>query len=231
MGQLTGQDFYNLVQTKLNGFGMDQTLFYAYLNAARINREMARLWMYLRKRDTSNVVSSGNTYQTPLTIPTDFVRLIRDGRILLFDGNQTWEGAYEIPYPLLIQYKDNNLNFAMDYPNGKFYITGAIDRTYNTYIDYQADFGDITANTTWINIPARFHLILALDVCAMYQLGDDYDDISARNANENGAAAQRLFQSMVDWDDTIQRSSVTTMDYPVIGDTSDFTPHKINMQQ
>ena len=232
--QLTGLQYYALATTKLNNFAMDKTLFYIYLNTARINREMARAWMVLRKQQSSQIASPGNTYQTPYIVPTDFVRLQREGVILLWNAaSNTWQECYEIPYNLLIQYKDNNLKFAIDHSTGNLYISGIIDRQYNVVIDYQADLGDILDNTVWQNIPSRFDPILVFDVVAMYQLGDDYDDIQARNANENVQAASRLFNAMVEWDNSLQLSSVTTMDRPSIGDLTsgggDFVNKKINM--
>jgi hypothetical protein len=229
MSTLIGSDYYSRVQTLIHNFGMDSNMFYDYLNARRNIVELSRYWVGLRKRNTSNVVTTSNTYLTALTLPADFVRLIRDGTILLFDGDQTWQEAHEIPLNLLIQYKDNNLNFAIDHNAGVFYITGIIDRTYTIYIDYQADLGDITTSTPWLGIPSRWHRMLIYDVVSSYEMGADYDDINARNANANFRLYEQIFNAAATEDDDRQRSSVTTMDYPVISDVPTFVPHKINM--
>jgi len=226
---MNGTDYYNQVKTLLHGFGMDEGMFYMLLNTARVMREMERPWMVLRKLQSSQQAIPGNTYQTQYVIPADFDRLTRDGKILLFDGQQVWQEAIEIPVELQVQYKDQNLNFFMDHNAGKFGITGIIDRVYNIYINYVVANPDIAATTSWINIPTRFQPILAYDVVAMYELGVDYDDTNARNANKNDQISERLFNAMKVWDDYLQRSAVTLLDYPVVGDVPTFVPHKINM--
>lgn len=197
-----------------SNFGMDPTLFYQFLNVARTNRETMRPWRRLTKVDTSNLVNGSNTWKTPLTIPSDFVYLTEDGLITLFDGVDTYQDVDEVPFNLTPQYKDYSNKFAMDHANGKFYILGVVSQAFNVWMYYQADYGDITAATTWINIPSRFHMMLAFDALNMYELGVDYDDLQARNATKLGQMAESLYSAMVQWDDRLQRSMTTRVDYP-----------------
>lgn len=224
---------YNLASKMNHNFQMDTTMFYAHLNAARTIREMKRPFMRLRKLDSSQValasdkfVPAVNTYKK--TLPSDFMMLTDESTVVLFDGNQTWLTYNEVPMYLQVQYKDMSNRFFIDHGNQTFTLLGVVDRTYNIFLFYQADYGDITATTTWVNIPARFQAMLVYDVLAMYELGNDYDNVNARNANQNAQNAEQLFNAMCEWDDTLQRSSVTTLDYPVIGDTPTFTSGKIN---
>ena len=119
---------------------------------------------------------------------------------------------------LVIPYLQVNNVFYVDHGAQKIYFLGTIDRTYTAFVPYQANLGDIAAATTWLNIPSQFHMILAYDVAAMYRMGMDYDDINARNANQNARDAETLFSSMVAWDDMLQRSSTTRMDMPIINE-------------
>lgn len=61
-------------------------------------------------------------------------------------------------------------------------------------------------------------MILAYDVAAMYRLGVSYDDINARNADDNNKQAQLMYGAMETWDDNLQRSATTRMDLPIITD-------------
>lgn len=233
---MLGADFYTAMGSLIDGFSLDQTLFYQMLNTARTRREMMRAWMRLRKFDYSQSVSPTQApVALPLTnginVPTDFMFLSRDGEITLYDNNNTYEIYTEIPMNMIIPYLQVNNVFYVDHAGGKIYFLGVVDRLYKAFVPYQADFGDITATTTWVNIPTRFQMILAYDVAAMYRLGVDYDDINARNADQNNRDAEMLYGAMVSWDDNLQRSATTKMNYPVIMDTpgANFN-HKINIQ-
>lgn len=230
----TGKDFYNQAATMIHNFQMDRTMFYTFLNSARTIREMARPWMKLRKLDNSQLASASDIFN-PLNptnsknMPSDFMMLTKEATIMLFDGQQTWLTYNEIPMDLQIQYKDMSNRFFFDHAAGKLYLLGIVDRQYYIFVFYQADYGDISDTTTWVNIPDRFRALLVHDVIAMYELGVDYDNTNARNANKHSQQAEMIFNAMCTWDDNLQRSSVTTLDYPVLGDTPTFTNRKINM--
>lgn len=221
---MIGTDYYTAVQSLVNGFSIDQVTFYALLNSARAKREMQRSWMKLRKYDyTQTLTGPTNPSLTlppgsSISIPSDFMFMSRDGEITLYDNNNQYETYTEIPLNLVIPYLQVNNVYYADHSAGKFYFLGVIQKTYTAFVQYQADFGEITASTTWINIPARFHMILAYDVAAMYRLGMDYDDINARNAEQNMRDADALYNAMAVWDDNLQRSATTRMELPVITD-------------
>lgn len=234
---MIGSDFYTAMTTIDSGFSMDPVLFYQFLNAARINREMMRPFMRLRKFDYSQTVTAQTAPVTAppttnqLNIPSDFLYLTEDGEIIFYDQNNTYQVYTEVGMQNLIPYLQVNNVFYMDHANGKIHPLGVIDRQYTAFILYQANLGDITANTTWLNIPSQFHMILAFDVAAMYRLGVDYDDIQARNADSNAQQAELLFNSMAKWDDALQRSATTRMQLPRIAEQvgANFN-HKINIE-
>ena len=211
-----------------NNFGIDQTLFLQFVNVARTNRELMRPFKRLTKVQNSQVITSASKWNTPLSLPTDFEYLTEDGLITLFDGNDSYQELEEVPMNLTPQYKDYSNKFYIDHGNNNYYILGTVDKTYNSWIYYQADYGDITLTTSWTNIPSRYHMILAFDALCMYELGVDYDDIQVRNANKLNQIAETLFDAMCKWDDRLQRSSTTRVDYGIDNDpNSRFIANKI----
>lgn len=232
---MTGADFYTAVQNLLGGFGMDTILFYQLLNTARTRREMMRPWMRLRKTQYSQIVNAAQPVLTPFTsqqlaVPTDFQMLTEDGAIMLYDNNNLWQTYTEISLQNIIPYLQVNNTFVVDHASGFIYLNGVIDRQYTLFLVYQADYGDIAAGTTWLNIPARYDMMLAYDVAVMWRLGVDYDDINARNADENNRMADMLYNAAATWDDALQRSATTRMDLPALSDIGGNFNHKINIQ-
>lgn len=211
-----------------SNFGIDQTLFLQFVNVARTNREMQRPFKRLTKLANTQVVSTANQWNTPLSLPSDFEYLTEDGLITLFDGIDTYQELEEVPINLTPQFKDYSNKFAIDHANLVFYILGVVDKTYNAWIYYQADYGDITLTTQWVNIPSRFHMLLAFDALCMYELGVDYDDVQARNGSKLNEIAETLFNAMCKWDDRLARSATTRMDYG-IDSNSQFIANKINL--
>lgn len=221
---MNGAALFTAVTAMVGGFSLDSTTFYLMLNSARIRREMMRGWMKLRKYDYSQSLSAQNasTIFPPtakLNVPTDFMYFSRDGEITLYNDNNQFETYTEIPMNLAIPYMQSNNVFFIDHSAGFIYFLGNIATQYKAFIPYQANYGDITASTQWLNIPSAFHMILAYDVAAMYRLGVSYDDINARNAEDNNRQAELLFAGMVQWDGNLQLSATTRMDYPTIQDT------------
>lgn len=196
-----------------------------------MRREAMRPFKALTKLDTSQIVTAANQYTTPHDLPSDFEYFTEDGLITLFDGYDDWQTIEEFPQVKQIQYKDYSNKFYTDLANNLFYVMGIVAKQYTAYVFYQADWGDITLSTTWVNIPKRFHMILALDTLAMYEMGVDYDDVQARNANELNRQAELIWNAMVQWDDNLQRSATTRMNYgeDMIGDPP-FVSNQINIK-
>lgn len=235
---MTGQDMYNAMSTLVEGFSMDPVLFYQLLNSERQKVEFMRPWMRLRKLDTTQtaIASQPSLIAPPtvnkLTLPTDFSFLNRDGVITLYDQNNQWENYIEIPMDLMVTHLQNNNEFFIDHANGTFTILGVVSKNYSVFMFYQADYGDITASTTWLNIPSRYHLALPLAVAIRLRMGISYDDINSRNASDNQLAYNQVIEIMKTWDDNLQRSATTKRNLP---DSSDVPganfQHKINMNQ
>lgn len=214
---MTGSDYYTMVTGLLNNFQMDLVLFYQFLNLARTNREAERDYKVLTVIDTGQAVSAANTWQTQLSLPTGFVRpldgLEEEGELRLFDGTNDIQDIHLIPFERRLDNKDVSGYASIDHANGLYYLLGTISKNYSVYFPFIKDFGDISSAVAWQQIPARFHPILAFDVAAMYRLGVDYDDINARNADANGAAAELLNRSMHRWDNKLALIEAQNLDY------------------
>ena len=231
---MNGQDLYNAVTTLLQGFSIDKTQFYQFLNTARTNREMMRPWKRLEKLDQSQTATTTSlptlVNQNPKTLPEDFMFLKEDGYLTLYDNNNQWEDYYEVPQDQAIRFLQENNRFYIDHANGVYYLTGIVNKPYNIFMYYQYDSGDITEDTKWNLVPTNkqgtFPMILAYDVASMWRLGVDYDDINARNADSNARQAELLFNSMSKWDDNLARSAVTQLDYSNQGGNFN---HRINI--
>ncbi len=223
---LLGADMYAAMSTLIDGFSMDSTLFYQLLNAERAKIEFMRPWQRLMNYQFSQTIGPVSTAPVTLppastsriTIPTDFSYFSHDGEMVLYDNNSQWETFTEIPLWNAIPYLSANNVFYSDHAHGYFYLLGCVSKQYTAYLVYQADWGDITATTTWLNIPARYHMILPLRVAVRERLGIDYDDINQINADDNARAATEILDAMKIWDDNLARSATTRRDLPDIAD-------------
>lgn len=138
---------------------------------------------------------------------------LSEGSIVLFDGNNNVQYLTEVPIEEILNYKDQFGRFAVDYGNNLFYITGVVPGTFTIYQFYIQTTPDVTLTDAWQKIPARFHPILAYDACARWRLGTDYDDVNARNADDNIKMANNIFNAMASWDTELAISAVNSMDY------------------
>ena len=217
---MLGADMYQAMSTLVEGFSMDPVLFYQMLNAERGKIEFMRPWMFFRKLDVSQtaVAAQPSLIAPPtvnkLTLPTDFQFFSRDGELTLYNQNNVYQTYTEIPMDLMVSHLQNNNEFFVDYGNVTFTLLGVVDQPYTVFNYYQADYGDITATTTWINMPSRFHLILPLAVAIRLRMGISYDDINSRNASDNQLAYDQILEAMKTLDDNRQRSATTRRDLP-----------------
>lgn len=233
------EDFYAMVTAALRGGpAVDQMLFTQMLNEARMNREAERPYKALRNQDKTQTWMGGDTWQTAKTMPADFVSFLENNPMQLWDGNVSPGSLIEtvslLPYEDLLWYNTDSYAAAVDYGGNVFYMAGTTQQTFKIIINYMADWGDIlpknaTTQYTWNRIPPRFHKMLAYDVLAMYRLGVSYDDLAARNADNNGIRAELINGSMHKWDARLQRADIRNTDYYPT-DTPDFVNHKVNLR-
>jgi hypothetical protein len=214
----TSQDIYNFVVSILN-YSPDTTFFDSFLSLSQSQRETSRAWMYLRKVDQTQkaYVSATSTYLTPLNLPSDFRRWYAPKRSIQLVANDgiTFRWYVEIPMDRRLEYKDDNTKFYCDYANQKLYLCGIVDQTYtvNQFYQYKPVTLTYLANNSWV-FPSEYLPILGYDVAARIQLGADYDVVNAAQANANIAFAAQFYNSMAEWDDSLQSGSIEGVEYP-----------------
>jgi hypothetical protein len=182
---MTGSEIKTFTESILDGITLDDTLFYQLLNIAKVKREEARLWQYLKKLNSSNQAAAS------VTLPTDFAQ---DYKIMVGTDTEYLPVAFEEQHI----YRNVSNRYYLNVAGGTINLLGTI-RSGVLYIFYKKFTDDITSSTS-PEFPARFHPILAFDVAGYYQMGVDADDIFARMSPENKAAAGELQRAMVSWD-------------------------------
>jgi hypothetical protein len=212
---MTGQQLYDDVITPtLGGEEIDIDYALQLVEVARLDFEQRRMWQGLKAKDTSQTVLSGNTPATAFNIPNPvtpslttpgFVHYLpdRQGRAVLRLVNSSNPGDVRVVPMIEFEEQDLRQNedvFFADYPNSKFYLLGNFNATYKIYQYFKADFGAITPTSSWNGFQSRHMAALGLQACARYRLGADYDDLNARNADENYKASEDMFKAMMKWD-------------------------------
>lgn len=210
---MTGTQMYNMLKQVLGGEGINQTYALQLFNLARIQYEAKRPWQVLKKLNTSVVLNSSMDYTTPLPIPSDIQRYLSEGAIQLFIAPNNIQVLTETPVEFILNFKNDNNKFAPDYGNGVFYVMGKITQNWTVYQWYIMNTPDITLATSWERFPARFHAILVFNAAARWRLGTDYDDVNARNADDNEQMAEGIYSAMSDWDAELAIGTVNTLNY------------------
>lgn len=236
---MTWEQMYAMVTAGLRGTTVDPTLFTEMLNEARMNREVEHPYLVLQTQDKSQTWNPSDTWQTAKPLPANFVSFIEDIPMQLWDGSAN-PGSLMEPVNLtdiknLLWYNTNTYTAGMDYFNNQFFMAGTINQPLIIVQNYIADTGDILpmsgqTSYTWNNIPPRYHKMLPYDVLCMFRLGVSYDDLAARNADNNGQRAEMIANSMRRWDSRLRRTNLRNTDYFPPG-TNTYRSGRIDVNQ
>lgn len=236
---LTWENIQTLVSAMLNGGSVDATLLTQYLSDSRTDIEQEREWNVLRKYDTSLSWLTTDTFQTAHPLPAGFGRWVEENPIQVWNGdsiNPIVLPVTIIPYGQQLWSYSTEFTAAVDYSTMNIYFMGQAGQNWTVVLTYIQDNGDIVQQTTvngvttsysWAAFPARFHKFLAFDVTARFRLGVSYDDLAARNADQNFKDAQRIKRSMEKWDANLTRSLIRDKDYLPFNEPM-FVNHRIN---
>lgn len=217
---MTGQQLYDDILTPtLADEQIDQNYALALFNVARLDFEQRRPWQVLKAKDTSLTALSGQNPTVPYAMPTPatpslttpyLTRYLLEGSIRLVNTGNSNQiiGLREIPFENQLDYTSGNF-FYSDYAKREFYILGNLPSAFTIAQFFIADFGDITLTTSWVGFPSRFHPMIAFQAAARNRLGADYDDIAARNADQNFQTAEAMYKAMVSWDSNIAQQVAT----------------------
>lgn len=203
---MTGTELNTLNTDLLSGRGLDITDFLIRANIAKDWFEGERKWRKLVKIDTSQTSTSADTYATSKTLPTDFRTTLPRKTLKLVSGYSVIEYD-EVMYEDFVMERNSGGKYAIDHFNNTYYLAGTVNQTYTHHFPYIATSPDITDSTEWI-FPDWCHPALAYEVAAMVELGEDYDDINARNGNANHQTALSILRRAIKWDDGLQRSAL-----------------------
>lgn len=214
MNNKTGREIIDFANSLLGNETLDDTMALQMINVIRGVYEMKRPWQVLKKYDASQTISPSNTYNTPLTIPEDFRMYLEDYGVQLFDGTNIPQQTSQFPYEQKLLRKNNAFEWCADYGSYQFYIMGIIPSIYTVYQWYIFNPGDIEIDTTWLRFPGEYHFILSYELAAMWRLGTDWDDVNARNADDNARRADMIFKSMETWDAKLAGAAVKNIEYP-----------------
>lgn len=229
---MNGQNLYdNVITPTLGGEEIDINYALVLVELARVDFEGRRLWQGLKGKDGSQVVNSGNLPTTAFQIPNPatpslatpgFMQYLpdREGKAVLRLVNTA--NANDVRAVHMIEYEEqyqhqNEDVFYADYPNSLIYLLGTFTASYKIWQMFKADFGAITVSTGWNGFPARFMPALGMQAAARYRLGADYDDLNARNADQNFQASEAVFKAMMKWDSELSLQAAQSRNFGVGG--------------
>lgn len=183
---------------------LDQTTEMFLLNLAKDTIEGERSWAILTGLDQSQIANSGDTFQTPKTLPADFFYPSPRG---IYVGTDLIK-YNQIPFESNIDFQAITYAYFIDYYNKKFYMCGTTSRPGTIQFFYRRSsptlaLGNSPAEgTPWI-FPAQFHPLLVFEMAVQYFAIDQGE--KARSWDDRWTAfATRIRDNMTSWDDQLQ---------------------------
>lgn len=211
---------YTNLTSVLGGEQIDETFALLLFNLARYDFESRRLWKVLVANSAvanPMVASAGKHPTTSYPLPSPVTPSVATPYFMqpLLEGGMILQNTVNSLQTMSLkeiaqEYSINNVNsnaFWVDYVARVFYILGNLAFAGNINLFYIADFGDITLTTGWVGFRPRDAYALVFQAAARYRMGTDYDDIAARNGDDNFKASEAVYQSMVKWDANLQLNS------------------------
>lgn len=214
---LTGRELYdNFLTEILDGEQLSETLAISLFNVAKNRYESIHQLRFLLTEDSSQTRSSGDSYTTAKTLPSNFASMGmgQEGEPTLYIG-ENLQPYRQAAFEDRRLYKDRGGFFIIDIGAGQFFLTdnasaGATGTIYLPYFQTSTDL--TTLPDSFSRWPERFLPLIAFTSAAMFRGGTDFDDVNARMKDENRYAAQVLLDAMLSWNAklTIQSRSQAT---------------------
>lgn len=209
---MTKEQILEAVTTLLDGHELGETEFDFFLDTAQAYWEEQRPWVALRAEDTSQSVTSGNTYETEKSLPSNFARWYTRFPIVLCDSNDNpQQYLKECALNLKTAYKNDSSRFYCNYRTNKFYVCGRPSQTLTArlyYIQHGTKISSSDSQTWDLDPQDRYAKILVFTIAVYYKLGVDYDVINNMQGESNAEFARQIFRLMEDWDGELQESSL-----------------------
>ena len=208
---MIGSEIKTMTETILDDT-VDDVLFYQLVNVSKNRIEGLRSWMMLRALDSSKTSTTGNAYQTAITLPTAWQRTYK----LMVGQDNLYT---QIPFDEQHSHRYSPNKYLVDVANNSYYLMGSLGQAETIYNYYIKKTDDIIATTApvWDD---RFHSIIAYEVAAYIMGGVDADDIFARMSPVNASIAASILDGMEKWDADMQltaQGNALQVDYAVGG--------------
>lgn len=193
--------FEELIQDSL-----DVTTELFLLNEVKDTIESERAWAKLTRLNKSNTAQPGNSFQTLINLPDDFIMPSPRG---IYVGTDMIPYK-QIPFEAQIDFQAVTYAYYIDYYGSQYALCGTVSQTGTIFFFYRASSPvmALTANggQPWI-FPAKFHPRLVYEMAIKY-FAIDQGDKGRSWAPEWAQYAQRIQESMNDWDDQLQMNAL-----------------------
>lgn len=191
----------------LSGRGFSLPDFTIRANIVRKSFESKRAWRRLITLDTTKTSSPSDTYLTTKALPTGFVKTLPRNTLKLMDANGGVIPYREIPFEQRLENKDVNSVFYIDHKNKVYGICGKVATTMTHNFFHTAYTTPLAAESDlWFF--DDYAPYIPYEVAARFELGEDYDDINARNGNANAGISSGILRDAIKEDDSLQRSAL-----------------------
>ena len=188
---------------------MDITYTYQLLTQVKNWIEIMLNLYILQTTDESQTASSGDSYTTLKTVPTDFRKMIN-----LYVGTLEY---WPVPFAQRIRYKDTSRRYYIDYKRwvagstalgltGK--VTGSSQTITQVYLVETGDLTEANEDTAGVILwPDEFQLVIANLAAKIKNANIDPDEINFRQALEHDREFARFLEPLIAWDHELKLSA------------------------
>lgn len=196
----TTQDIIDFFETLVTDT-LDSVAVLVLINQADAIIRATRPWEILKSEDASKSRSSGDTFLTAKTLPTDFHRPYK-----FYVGDSQRRPLKRIKFEDRRKFKDSPGFYYIDYKTGNYYITNGTQEgtIYNNYIYKPVA---ITLSTTPV-FPSDYWPIYAYCMSKIFMGGIDNDDRSLASVPEWISDKRELWDAMVTWDAELKENDL-----------------------
>ena len=201
---MTGAEIITFFEDLVDDDSLDEDYELSLLNFCKDLIESDRPWRILIKEDSSNTLSSSDTYLTSKDLPDDFFSDVK-----LIVGSES-DNSYEEYDPIAFEerrFYKNHQKYYIDLVNDKFYVCGEVDTPKTIYLYHTYLTDDIATDTSpvW---PAKFHKLIAFLMAGIHKAGVDADVINVGQALVHNKSGMLLWSAMVNWDAKLKLRSM-----------------------
>lgn len=193
---MTGQEIKDLFENLIDDT-IDSDFAIDLMNLAKEKIETERAWEFLKKKDNTQSVVSGDTYETEKDLPADFF-----SPIALYVENDNVPYS-QISFQMQERFKDSGRKWYLDLASNKFYICGSKANTKSIYLFYIYNTDDLTLTTSPV-FSAKFHKRIAFEMVSLIESGVDGDTLNFRMSEEHKLQMSILKKGMIFWDAQIK---------------------------